>query len=66
MNHVARIGDGRIGEQPRLWLKISFSNSAYGRLLSYEGLYHLLKRIGKRAGITAPVNPHAFRHGFAH
>lgn len=33
--------------------------------LRYDGLYHLLKRIGERAGVSSPVNPHAFRHGFA-
>ena len=33
--------------------------------LSRNGVETMLKRRAKRAGITGPVNPHAFRHGFA-
>lgn len=34
-----------------------------GEQFSEEGLYQVIRRIGKRAGIE--VNPHAFRHTFA-
>jgi site-specific recombinase XerD len=45
------------------WLFVSFKGK-YGRL-TVSGVYHVLKGRGKLAGCTGPVNPHAFRHGFA-
>lgn len=33
--------------------------------LTVEGIRQVLKRLGQRAGVQGPVNPHAFRHGFA-
>lgn len=33
--------------------------------LTIEGIRQVLKRLGKRAGVAGPINPHAFRHGFA-
>jgi integrase/recombinase XerD len=45
------------------WLFTSYKGK-YERL-TVSGLYHMLKGRGKRAGCTGPVNPHAFRHGFA-
>ena len=32
---------------------------------SAQSLYYLVKRVGKRAGIAAPVHPHLLRHAFA-
>jgi site-specific recombinase XerD len=36
-----------------------------GGNLTVRGTYDMLMRRGKRAGCEGPVNPHAFRHGFA-
>jgi site-specific recombinase XerD len=33
--------------------------------LTPSGIYQVLKRLKKRAGVSGPCNPHAFRHGFA-
>lgn len=33
--------------------------------LTTEGVRQLLKRLKAKAGVTGPVNPHSFRHGFA-
>ena len=33
-----------------------------GKRISYNGLKKILKRIGTRAGIKKPLNPHSFRH----
>ena len=33
--------------------------------LSPSGLWQMLKRRGKEAGVSGPVGPHSFRHGFA-
>lgn len=37
----------------------------HGEPLTRSGLRLMLRRRAKQAGIEAPVNPHAFRHGFA-
>ena len=42
-----------------------FVNFNTGGVLQTGGLYELLRRLGRRAGCQGPVNPHAFRHGFA-
>jgi integrase/recombinase XerD len=46
------------------WLFVSLGNKAQGRL-SPNGVRQMLRRRAKIAGITGPVNPHAFRHTFA-
>jgi site-specific recombinase XerD len=45
------------------WLFVSFKGKH--ERLTISGVYHALKGRGKLAGCTGPVNPHAFRHGFA-
>jgi site-specific recombinase XerD len=45
------------------WLFISFGGQS--DKLTTRGVSHMLRRRGKRAGCRGPVNPHAFRHGFA-
>jgi integrase/recombinase XerC len=45
------------------WLFVALNNQGEG--LSDRGVYRMLRRRGKAAGCTGPVNPHAFRHGFA-
>jgi len=37
----------------------------HGRPLTTGGIYQVLKRLARRAGVTGRFNPHAFRHGFA-
>jgi site-specific recombinase XerD len=44
-------------------LFVALNNQGEG--LSDRGVYRMLRRRGKAAGCTGPVNPHAFRHGFA-
>ncbi len=36
-----------------------------GRGFSRKGLWHLIKEITRKAGITKPVSPHTLRHSFA-
>lgn len=43
---------------------VSLGNKAVGRLTP-NGVRQMLRRRAKQAGITRPVNPHAFRHAFA-
>jgi site-specific recombinase XerD len=45
------------------WLFVSLHGKS--DRLSARGISHMLKRRGARAGVVGPVNPHAFRHGFA-
>lgn len=33
--------------------------------LNTEGIRQMLRRVGQKAGVHGPVNPHSFRHGFA-
>jgi integrase/recombinase XerD len=37
----------------------------YGRPLSRQALWGILKKAGRRAGVRAPVSPHTLRHSFA-
>jgi integrase/recombinase XerD len=45
-----------------LWANLGRRGSPW---LTDEGVRQLLKRLKAKAGVTGPVNPHAFRHGFA-
>jgi integrase/recombinase XerD len=42
----------------------AFFLDRHGLPLSRHGLYLMVRRTGKRAGITKPVFPHMFRHNF--
>lgn len=42
-----------------------FPNIETGKPLTVSGLRLLLKRLGRRAGVTGRINPHSFRHSFA-
>lgn len=42
-----------------------FVNMRSGEGLTPNGIYHVIKRLKKRAGVTGRVNPHSFRHRFA-
>lgn len=44
---------------------VVFYSTATGEELTQRGLYQLLKRLARRAGVTGAHNPHAFRHAFA-
>lgn len=46
----------------RLWVNLGSRGAPW---LTTEGVRQVLKRLKARAGVTGPVNPHAFRHGFA-
>jgi site-specific recombinase XerD len=46
------------------WVFVSLGNKAQGAL-SRNGVAQMLKRRARCAGVTGPVNPHAFRHAFA-
>lgn len=46
-------------EQP-LW--VTLREEYYGTPMSYSTILRMLKRVAKVAGVTKPVNPHAFRH----
>lgn len=47
---------------PYVWAGVERSSKPY---LTAEGIRQVLKRLGKKAGVEGPVNPHSFRHGFA-
>ena len=49
---------------PELPLFISVSNRNYGKRLSYEGIYKLIKQLAKEAG-WPEIHPHRGRHTFA-
>ncbi len=59
----------------RLWLAArptqasalfcGLSEQKYGTPLTYTGVYQILRRLKRKAGVTGRVNPHSFRHGFA-
>lgn len=49
-------------EHNRLWANLGRRGSPW---LTDEGVRQILKRLKAKAGVTGPVNPHAFRHGFA-
>lgn len=46
----------------RVWASLGTRGAPW---LTEEGIRQVLRRLGTRAGVTGPVNPHAFRHGFA-
>lgn len=52
----------RPANTPYVWSGVARSSRDY---LSAEGIRQMLKRVGRKAGVTGPVNPHSFRHGFA-
>jgi integrase/recombinase XerD len=47
------------GSEPALFL------NGQGKRLSRQGVWQIIKRAAKRAGIKDPVTPHTFRHAFA-
>lgn len=47
---------------PYVWAGVEHSSKPN---LTTEGIRQVLKRLGKKAGVEGPVNPHSFRHGFA-
>jgi site-specific recombinase XerD len=47
-----------------LWLFVGLSPRAKPQL-TIAAVEKMLKRRGEQVGISGPVNPHAFRHGFA-
>lgn len=52
----------RPADTPYVWSGVSRSSRDH---LSAEGIRQMLKRVGRKAGVKGPVNPHSFRHGFA-
>ncbi|MCA9905116.1 MAG: tyrosine-type recombinase/integrase [Anaerolineae bacterium] len=52
----------RPANTPYVWSGVARSSRDH---LSAEGIRQMLKRVGRKAGVTGPVNPHSFRHGFA-
>lgn len=41
------------------------SDQKHATPLTYAGVYQILLRLKRRAGVQGRVNPHSFRHGFA-
>ncbi len=41
---------------------VSFSHRTYGKKLTSKGIYDVLQKLAKRAGIKKKVHPHLFRH----
>jgi integrase/recombinase XerD len=52
-------GEGAPGMSPYLFV------NRFGRRMSRVGLWKLLARYGRRAGIRTPLTPHRLRHSFA-
>ena len=58
--------DPKTAEALKKWLQIKpESNDNRVFRLTEAGIYQVLKRLARKAGINGPFNPHAFRHGFA-
>jgi integrase/recombinase XerD len=57
------LADPRAGQKgrgsPSLFL------SSWGKPLSRQGFWKLVRRHARRVGITAPISPHKLRHSFA-
>jgi site-specific recombinase XerD len=51
-------------EVPGNWLFVGLSSQKPGPLLS-RGVWYMLSRRAKLAGVTGPHSPHSFRHAFA-
>jgi integrase/recombinase XerD len=56
---TSRPGFVRRGDPGLLFL------NRYGRPLSRQGLWAMIKRAARRAGVRASVSPHTLRHSFA-
>ncbi|RMH38105.1 MAG: hypothetical protein D6694_12710 [Gammaproteobacteria bacterium] len=57
--------DEETADALKAWLEIRDrdDNLVFG--IGTAGIYQMLKRLSKKARLTGPYNPHAFRHGFA-
>lgn len=51
-----------VADHDRLWSNLGRCGAPW---LTTEGIRQVLKRLGRRAGCSGPVNPHAWRHAFA-
>jgi len=65
VNEYYLVGDARAAL--RDWreecgCEVVFPNSRTGKQLSYHGLYLVVKRLARKAGIEKRWNPHSFRH----
>jgi len=54
--------DARPNKGP--WVFVALGPKGEERMTG-DAIRTMLERLGKRAGCTGPINPHAFRHGFA-
>lgn len=52
----------RLPEAPSTLLFINVSPAAYGRGLTTDGLYKIIKELAERAGLTSRLSPHRLRH----
>lgn len=63
------------GQMIRAWLNVrplqastlfcGLSDQKRATPLTYNGVYQILLRLKRKAGVQGRVNPHSFRHGFA-
>lgn len=56
-----------LNERPKCDSQAAFPSFVKGHVrgrLTYSGLYGLLKRMARRAGVSGKFNPHSFRHNF--
>lgn len=67
-NYTNRLLRQWVAVRPRCKTDALFVSLREGRkseALTGEGIYQILKRLKKKAGVTGRANPHAFRHNFA-
>ncbi len=58
----AYLQEAKLSDEPATPLFINVSPAAYGRGLTTDGLYKIVKELAESAGLKDPLSPHRLRH----